>query len=229
MKMSEWAKIEVEIACKKENPNWDGKSFDYGCSCYQSALKAYQSLCEDEHSGMSFSFTKNILIRLMNSLPLTPINDEDFFMYGNISYESEESLKEQGLKSYLQCPRMSSLFREETLDGKVSYTDVDRCYVVDEKGHTWGSGLARSIVDRMFPITMPYIPSVKGYVIYGDEFLVDTKNGDFDHIGYMYLTTPTGDKIELDEYYKEVDGDLIRITKEEYFKDKEKAINILGD
>ena len=23
MSMSEWAKREVEIACKKENPNWD--------------------------------------------------------------------------------------------------------------------------------------------------------------------------------------------------------------
>lgn len=35
MTMSEWAKKEVEIACKKENPEWDGESFDYGCSCYQ--------------------------------------------------------------------------------------------------------------------------------------------------------------------------------------------------
>ena len=28
MTMSEWAKREVEIACKKENPNWDGESFN---------------------------------------------------------------------------------------------------------------------------------------------------------------------------------------------------------
>ena len=77
MRMSEWAKREVEIACKKENPNWDGESFDYGCACYQSALKAYLSLCEDEHSGMSFSLTKNILVRLMEGNPLTPITDED--------------------------------------------------------------------------------------------------------------------------------------------------------
>ena len=80
MTMSEWAKREVEIACKKENPKWDGKSFDYGCACYQSALKAYQSLCEDEHSGMSFNIAKNILIRLMEGNPLTPIIDEDFFI-----------------------------------------------------------------------------------------------------------------------------------------------------
>ena len=76
--MSEWAEREIEIACKKENPNWDGKSFDYGCSCYQSALKAYKRLCEDEHSEFSFNLTKNVLIRLINGLPLMPITDDDF-------------------------------------------------------------------------------------------------------------------------------------------------------
>ena len=40
----DWAEKEIKIACKKENPEWDGKSFDYGCACYQSALKAFKSL-----------------------------------------------------------------------------------------------------------------------------------------------------------------------------------------
>ena len=71
MTTEEWAEREIEIACKKENPNWDGKSFDYGCACYQSALKAYKSLCEDEHSGGSFNITKNIpvLRRGLNTFP----------------------------------------------------------------------------------------------------------------------------------------------------------------
>lgn len=34
MSMSDWAENEVKLACKKENPNWDGKSFDYGCGYY---------------------------------------------------------------------------------------------------------------------------------------------------------------------------------------------------
>ena len=55
--MKDWAKREIELACKKENPEWDGKSFDYGCACYQSALKAYECLMEDVHSGMSYGFT----------------------------------------------------------------------------------------------------------------------------------------------------------------------------
>jgi hypothetical protein len=222
MKMSEWAKREVEIACKKENPNWDGKSFDYGCACYQSALKAYNSLCEDEHSGMSFALTKNILIRLMNGNPLTPITDNDFFIGNeNMPKESEEYLKEMGLKSDLQCPRKSSLFRKETLDGKVSYTDVDRVVVIDKNGNAWFNGKANEIVNTMFPIVMPYTPSDEKYKIYSDDFLLDKNNGDYDHIAYMYVVTPAGEKIELNEYYKEIEGKLFKISKEEYFKDKE--------
>lgn len=222
MNITEWAKREVEIACKKENPNWDGKSFDYGCACYQSALKAYQSLCEDEHSGMSFDITKNILIRLMNGNPLTPITDEDFFINDNMPYEDKDTLKERGLKSELQCPRMSSLFRSETLDGKVSYTDVDRAVYIDKKGHCWGSGWATEIVNKMFPITMPYNPSNQKYKVYGDDFLLDKRNGDYDHRAFLYLITPDGEKIELDEYYKEDrNGAMVKISKEEYFKDKE--------
>lgn len=224
MSMTEWAKREVEIACKKENPNWDGKSFDYGCACYQSALKAYQSLCEDEHSGMSFSITKNILIRLMNGNPLTPITDEDFFIESDIPQYDEEYLKEKKLKSQLQCPRKSSLFRTETLDGKVSYSDIDRAVFVDEKGNCWGSGWATEIVDKKFPITMPYIPSNQPYKVYGEDFLLDKRNGDYDHRAFLYIITPEGEKIELDEYYKEDRNcAMVKISKEEYFKDKEKA------
>lgn len=223
MKMSEWAKREVEIACKKENPNWDGKSFDYGCACYQSALKAYLSLCEDEHSGMSFGLTKNILIRLMEGNPLTPITDEDFAITEDTILQSEEYLKERGLKSDIQCPRKSSLFRKETLDGKVSYTDVDRAVYVDENGHYWGSGWVTEIVNKLFPITMPYNPSNQKYKVYGEDFLLDENNGDYDHKAFLYVITPDGEKIELDEYYKEVNGEMVKISKEEYYKDKERC------
>ena len=228
MRMSEWAKREVEIACKKENPNWDGKSFDYGCACYQSALKSFLALCEDGHSGMSFSSTKNILIRLMEGNPLTPITDEDFFIGSDMPLESEEYLKERGLKSNLQCPRKSSLFRKETLDGKVSYTDVDRVVFIDENGNYWGNGKATKIVDKMFPITMPYISSNQKYKVYGEEFLLDERNirnGDFDHKAYLYVITPEGEKIELDEYYKEVNEEMVKISKDEYFKDKLEKLN----
>lgn len=222
--MKNWAENECRIACKRENPNYnfDSDEFDYGCSCYKSALKAYNSLCEDGHSGMSWGFTKNILIRLMNDQPLTPITDEDFFSVerGTEEYpaESNEWLERQGLKSRLQCPRMSSLFRRETLDGKVTYHDVDRYYYIDiDNGFTYHS--SAKFLDEMFPITMPYMPKINKYKIYAREFLTDKKNGDFDTRAIEYMITPEGEKIELNLYYSEaISGKWEQITKEQYEK-----------
>lgn len=61
--MELWAEREVEIACKHEAPDRKPGEWDYGCACYESALKAFQSLCEDGHSGFSISMTKFILNR----------------------------------------------------------------------------------------------------------------------------------------------------------------------
>ena len=207
MIMSEWAEKEIEIACKKENPNWDGKSFDYGCSCYQSALKAFKSLCEDEHSGFSFSLTKNILIRLMNGLPLMPITDDDFTSAEPEIWENPEYLKENGLKSNLQCPRMSSLFRKETLDGKITYTDVNRTIMYDANGDGWcNCGFDSKIVDDMFPIKMPYYPSNEKYKVYGETFyIVDGEDktsenvGTYNLIKIYYIITPNNERIEVNK------------------------------
>ena len=220
--MSEWAERECRIACKKENPdfNFDSNDFDYGCSCYKSALKAYNSLMEDGHSGSSFNFTKNILIRLMDGQPLTPITDEDFFSVerGTESHplESEEYLKERGLKSHYQCPRMSSLFREETLDGKVRYHDVDRAYFIDieQPSDTYSSW--DGFLDDMFPITMPYTPTRGKYKIYVQKFLTDKRSGDFDTKGILYVITPSGEKVDVGIYLTEKNGKMVNITKEEY-------------
>jgi hypothetical protein len=61
MNMADWAKNEIEIACKNERGDKNPEEFDYGCACYESAYKAFQSLMEDGHSGMSIGFTKAIL------------------------------------------------------------------------------------------------------------------------------------------------------------------------
>lgn len=102
MSMKEWAKREVEFACKRENPNRKEEEFDYGCACYESALKAFNCLMEDGHSGMSIGITKSILNRLIEGKCLTPIEDtEDIWNY---IHDSKD-----GGKCY-QCKRMGKKF-----------------------------------------------------------------------------------------------------------------------
>ena len=217
MSMYEWAEQECRLACKQENPNFDFDSddFDYGCSCYKSALKAYKSLAEDGHSGMSFSFTRDILERLMRHEPLTPITDDDF-KGGNYLYPDEQ-LASMGLKSEIQCPRMSSLFRKETIDGEVTYNDLDRAYCIDiEKPSDTFSSSASNIVDELFPIKMPYLPERGKYKVYVQTFLTDKKNGDFDTRGVLYLITPDGKRIDINRFYTEKNGEMVEISKDEY-------------
>ena len=82
--MSSWAEREIEIACKRERAASDAKDGDwyYGCACYLSALKAFKSLSGDGHSGFSIGLTKNILNRLIDGKPLTPIEDTPDIWYG---------------------------------------------------------------------------------------------------------------------------------------------------
>lgn len=217
MSMYEWAEQECRLACKKENPNFDFDSddFDYGCSCYKSALKAYKSLAEDGHSGMSFSFTRDILERLMRHEPLTPITDDDF-KDGDYLYPDEQ-LASMGLKSEIQCPRMSSLFRKETIDGEVTYNDLHRACCVDiEKPSDTFSSNTDKIVDELFPIKMPYLPEKGKYKVYVQTFLTDKKNGDFDTRGVIYLITPDGKRIDINRYYTEKNGEMVEISKDEY-------------
>ena len=230
MSMYEWAEQECRLACKKENPNFDFDSddFDYGCSCYKSALKAYKSLMRDEHSGTSFSFARNILERLMRHEPLTPITDDDF-EGGNLIYDDED-LASMGLKSEIQCPRMSSLFRKETIDGKVTYCDVNRAYCVNiETPSDTFSSSADNIVDELFPIKMPYLPEKEKYKVYVQTFLTDRKNGDFDTRGIIYLITPDGKRIDINRYYTEKNGEMVEISKDEYDELLEKRIDKICD
>ena len=215
--MLDWAKREVEIACKKENPNKKEGEFDYGCACYESALKAFENLCEDGHSGFSIKMTQAILVRLLDGRPLTPIEDTDDTWNLVTVYEDDSKL--------YQCKRMSSLFKDVKADGTVKYNDNKSSYCVSihDPNNTYSSGLVRRIIDEMFPITMPYMPG-KPIKVYCEDFLTDEKNGDFDTVGIFYaLKTENGEqhKIEINRFFRasESDGESgwTEISKEEYY------------
>lgn len=200
MSLREWAEREVEIACKRENPDRKEGEFDYGCACYESALKAFNSLLEDGHSGMSIGYTKQILNRLIDGKPLTPIKDTK----GTWQYVHTNTKK--GCKTY-QCKRMSSLFKEVYPDGTVKYHDNDRiiCAEVDSPDVYFTNGFIRKIVEETIgEIAMPYMPSGRPIKVFVRSFLYDKENGgDYDSLAILCLINNDNQEIELNRFFKE--------------------------
>lgn len=209
MSMGDWARREVELACKKEAPDRKGGEWDYGCACYESALKAYLSLCEDDHSGMSFGLTRNILIRLLYECPLTPIEDsEDVW--------NLVSVRENGTNVY-QCKRLYSLFKYVAIDGTVEYSADNYCCIDKDSGLSYMGGHAYEVLMQYIePIKMPYYPPEKKYVIYTRECLTDRKNGDWDTMAYLYIKCPDGSMIDINRYFGETENGWQEIDKDEY-------------
>lgn len=218
--VSSWAAKEVELACQKEKEvSEDSDEWDYGVACYESALTAYECLCRDGHSGFSIQITKSILNRLIDGKCLTPIED-----IPDIWNEVDNG---KGAKKYL-CKRMSSLFKEVASDGTATYRDVNRVYCVniDAPDVSYTDGLATRLVDKLFPITMPYLPAGKKFKVVREEFLVDEKNGDYDTLAFLWIETPDGKKVEVNRYFKESDSTkgFTPIDKAEYEERKAKRV-----
>lgn len=198
MTMSEWAEKEVELY--KED--CDG----YFSLCADSALKAFKSLCEDGHSGMSICFTRDILVRLIDGEPLTAVEDR------------EEDWEKVGEDKF-QHKRMCRLFKT-VKNGKTSYFDVDRVYgMLRESTATFTNGLITRIIDEMYPITMPYMPNGR-YCVIVEDYLYDEKNGDYDTRAILSVKEPDGTVKLINRYFKETEQGFIEIDFEEYAKRK---------
>lgn len=215
MSMENWAEREIAIL-KGDNKSDDG--FDYVGACCDSALKAFKSLMNDGHSGMSIGITKNILNKLIEGKPLTPIEDTPDVWNETGGYGDDDKIK------HYQCKRMSALFKNVYPDGTVSYSDVDRVIGVNLNNPNicFHSGRTDKYIKDRFPITMPYVPPTKPYKVYTEDFLSDPANSkytDWDVEAYYYILTPEGDKIELNEFYyypNPKEDEKVQITKEKY-------------
>ena len=211
MSMLDWAKQEIELAKKHEAADYQEGEFNYGGACYDSALKAFESLCTDGHSGFSIQITKSILNKLILGQPLLPIDDIPEVWDEGITDELD------GNTTY-QCLRMSSLFKYVHGDGSIKYRDVQRMICVDLDNHNnrFSSGFISKIIEPMFPICMPYSPLSKRYQIWVREFLVDPKNGDFDTIAIISVTQPNGVEVSIDRFLKETAEGFVEIDRDEY-------------
>lgn len=214
MSMSEWAAEEVRIACEREratiietDKDVDAMMQEYTESCYQSALKAYNSLCGDGHSGMSFSITAGILKRLCSGYPLTPIDDTDSVW--NLINETQDKIE-------YQCRRMSSLFKTVSkADGSVQFHDIDRFLCVNPDGTAYTNNFINQQLSRLYPLTMPYMPNGK-FLVKAFDFATNANPGEFDTILIRSVKEPNGQEVLVNLCYKETKNGFEQIEMKEY-------------
>ena len=204
----DWVKMEIELACENEGC--------YGKAIYNSAAKAYMSLRGDGHSGFSIGITKQILNRMIDHKPLTPLTGSDDEWYDRV-----ERNDKKGYTCY-QNKRYSALFKYIYDNGEIRYSDVDQfvCEDVNSPGMRFHAGYVKDRVSHMYPISMPYIPNDKPIVIYIEEFLFDPDCGNFDTVGIYYLEEPNGKRNDINIFLAEKDKKFIEISIEEYLERK---------
>lgn len=217
MSMYDWARQEVQLAKAELKRNKNDEA-QYMVACYDSALGAYEKLMKDDHSGTSFAITRGILEKLMHKIPLMPIEDTEIMWEHVYDHENE---------SVFQHKRMSSLFKKvNKKTGIIQFSDVDRILCknpVDTSSAYFHNGFITRIIDGMFPIEFPYMPTKEKYVAYVTDFLMDPANGDFDTMNLVSVKLPNGEARPINLYYKEENDRWSLITQDEWIGRKKKA------
>ena len=207
-----WAKREVELAKNEAlKSGADNCSAHYICECLNSALKAFNSLCEDGHSGSSMEQTLMFLQRLVRRLPLTPIDEDTTWVKSNVS--------ESGTITY-QCARMASLFKDVDREGNITYSDVNRVVCVnkdDLKAPVWYKGFVSKVVNSIYPIKFPYYPATNPIIAYVSEHTTSLSE-DFDTMCIDSVKLDNGETVEVKRFFKEdTEGNSwIEINQKEY-------------
>lgn len=217
MSMYDWARQEVQLAKAELKRNQNDEA-QYMIACYDSALKAYKKLIDDGHSGTSFTITRGILEKLMHEIPLMPIENKEI-MWTHVYYLGNESVS-----LHKRMPSLFKMVNKKT--GIVRFSDNDRILcknTVDTSSAYFHNDFITRIIDGMFPIEFPYMPTKEKYIAYVTEFLVDPANGDFDTMNLVSVKLPTGEVRPINLYYKKENGRWSLITPDEWIGRKKKA------
>ena len=192
--IEKWAKREIELQLKECKNDW------YATNVLKCAYDVYKKLCKQDHSGASIQLVKDVLNRLIDVKPLSPIkgNDDEWV---DVTWDSNTA-------TVYQNKRYTGLFKNVYKDGTVIYNDVDRWLSYDDNGIWCSCGAVNKLLDRMYPITLPYYPVTEK--VYIKEFLADKNNGDFDTIYFKYKN--------VEKYLTERNGEFVEISQKEYEK-----------
>lgn len=203
-----------------ENPAEYNDSL-YGDMCLKSAVDAYCAFCTvrlDDGSELTdgdWVFTRDILHKMMNELPLTPVEeDEDCWQ--------QVGKGPDGSKRY-QCSRIFSFFKDVYPDGRVDYRDdwVVAAEVRDDGSTSyWNSGVCTKLAEEMFGpfVKFPYNGCTTRYEVYRKCFnSVDGDPGSYDMVWIQYIRTPEDKKVPINRYLIEQKGGNDRsVTADEF-------------
>lgn len=176
----EWAQEEIKLAKEEADK--------YGKDSLDSAYKSYIKLYKEGSTGYSCGHVTEILQRLVERKPLTAISDlpeiwkKAYDCYDYVTYS---------------CKRMPTLIKTVwNENNKTEYDDLDRVFCVDiSTGDVCRLKIARELINKLYPIEMPYYPQL-GY------FKVYYKREGQNKITFLYLTEPKGQKVTLNRNYE---------------------------
>ena len=206
--------VEYAIDCERKSAveENDYNFLDYVVECYRSALRTYETMAADGHSGMSWSLTRQIFARLAEGKPLKPLNslvDRPQEWIPNNNFEDDIAR--------FNNKRYSPLLCELTKNGKF-YHDVDRWrfYELDNPDVPWYCGSLSRYMDEHYPITFPYNPV--NIHVRMEELLTDPAHGDYDAQRIIDFVDPeTGETVKVDACFEEVDGEWQEIGKKKWY------------
>lgn len=208
--------VEYAIECERKGAieENDYTFLDYVVECYRSALRAYETMAADGHSGMSWSLTRQILNRLMEGKPLKGLNS-----YPDRPEEwGERSHWTVGDGAMLSNIRYPALSYRVNASGKAIYHDTDRWVfeAPDCPNIPWHNGFLSNYLDEKFPIQFPYCPVTIHVRV--EDILTDPAHGDFDAMRIIDFADPeTGRKVCVNAYFEEVDGKWQEIGKKKWY------------
>lgn len=212
-----WAENEVKIVLnelKREND----EDYEYIEAVLNAALKVYNVLVEQGHSGLSYNYTCDVLKSLFDKKPLTPIRCDDS------EWGEKETVRDGRVCQ--QNKRRTSLFKYTFPDGTIKYSDLDRVRSAEigTDDYCWHSGIATRIVDEMFPIAFPYYPRgiflVDSVTInsLGENILFNC--GDYNGVFIYSLRTPNGKRYDVNRLFLEdEDGRMNEVKLEDADKE----------
>lgn len=219
--MELWAEKEILLAskykceCEDEHGYIVERGYEGMTEYLETAMKMFRNIPEGyEPLDGGMELTRNILNQLMNGKPLTPIEDtKDVWVSVDIKNGSK----------IFQCRRMKSLFKEIKEDGSVIYNDETRYHAI-WINHEYLGWFHEKVVDKvmneLYPITMPYMPSNIGYRVYVEIFKSDYKSESIDTIGIIYAITPDNKRKSINRYFSIKKRRYIEISQKEYVSRK---------